>query len=366
MNIIAWAKPIFISLVCMNTALDAFIGSAYRISIKGLGTVILLGDQQEAMPDADQEQFALLADFLKALAHDGIPTVVNLETMQPTPEYYSEADSRNSMVRNRLSEREIAPNLRAFVATLRESDLSKKIHFSSSDPRRSEIWNITKSKKLQAMVEQALNRDLHHTPQATFLSADRDYEHVLNKYKRFLERSKTGLPRPLYHAVYLKLNERLTQARQAHKTCRAFFHKYSDHTRSFTDQTIQDIIYTYAMQKIGIYAIDFAKHSDQKQKQVIQVVTSSFLDKVQKKFGTQNASSMINAPWVMDLFNAFTHHQAKTAVFYASDSHIHYLTLFLRSLQKDLRDETITFESEFTLANTPLTREQFRKILNLN
>lgn len=365
MNRFQFCSLVFIWFLLAPIQIHAFIGSAYRIHIKGLGTIILLGDQQDPAPDADQEQCNLLSDFLRSLSEQNITTVFNVETLHPAPEYYTDADSRNSMIRNRLSEREIAPNLRSFVAELEKSDLNKKIHFTSSDPRHSSLWNISRNTQLKSLVEQALKKEETHTANTSLKTAELDYEQILKKHFRFLDRSKNKMPSGLYSALEKSFDERLNQVKQAHKSCKAFFHKYSNQLEPLKEQELQTIIYNYAIQKVGSHALFFNERTQEIQKQAIQIVTTSLLQKLQKKFNTEHTSNMIHIPWAMDLFNAFTHHEAKTVVFYANDSHIHYLTLFLRSLQKRFNDETVKFEVEFTLAKRPLSREQFKKILDI-
>jgi len=365
MTHILYIHTILAFLVCTVAPAHAFIGSAYRITIEGLGTVILLGDQQDERPEVDQEQFGMLTEFLQRLAQREASTVVNLETLYPAPEYYADADSRSSMARNRLSEREVAPNLRALVSTLGATELKNKIIFTASDPRRSEIWDIGRTKDLKPMVVQALKRAPIDFEKATLNSIELDHEHIIKKYNRFLERSESKIPRPLYLVIANELNNRFVQAKEARKNCKSFFQRYSNLEKNLGDQTIQDIIYGFAMKKLGNHAINFDKYNDEKQEKIVNLVTSSFMQKMQTKFSANYAGNLVHTPWVMDLFNAFTRHKAQTAVFYANDSHIHYITLFLESLKKDLDGNTITFETVYKLKEKPLTREQFQKVLGL-
>ncbi len=356
-------------LICLGilstffTWIYPFIGSAYRIEIAGLGTIILLGDQQDARPEIDQEQFEVLTQFLKQLANKEVKAVVNLETLSSAPEYYNDNDTRNSMIRNRLSEREVRPSLKSLVAALQNTELKEKIIFTSSNLKRSNLWNI-KLADLSPLVKTALANESHESERLTFGSLRMDHESIVQKFERFKKRSKKNLPSTIAPALEKKMEEQFSQLHKQFKTAQKFWHKYSDPKKSLDSQTICDLIREYAFIKIGPSAIHFVEQKTEQSK-TVKLVTNVFNQEYKKKLETEYASSLINAPWIMDVFNAFTHHKAKTAVFYASDTHIHSITLFLQSLSKDLPEKHIQFKAEYVLKDVPLSTKQFEDVLGI-
>lgn len=315
--------------------------------------------------DTAQKHYNIIHELLFNLASRSQKTVINLETTHETRECYADTDSRDSMPRNRLSEAQLPENLRTLIPALYDSTLKDRVTFTCSDPRISKIWDIVRTKDLKPLVHQALNQIPTTETTFTFKSLNVDHSHICEKYKRFLERSRRKLPSALYQAIAPRLSENLRQAQNGHIVSMTFFRRYASADKPLGEQTIQDVIVLYGEKKCGRCVTEFSAYPLAEQERTIDAVTRIFLKRIQSPFRDAYYTPLIHTPWIMDLFNAFTHHEANTAVFFAEDTHIHYLVLFLQSLQKELGDDTIEFEKKYILQEQPLSRTQIEEIFGV-
>jgi hypothetical protein len=353
--------------ICASLVLSAqaYVGSAYRITIKGLGTIILLGDEPDIVSDTAQEHYNIIHELLLNLAKRSAKTVVGIQMPNETRQNYADTDSRSSMPRNRLSEAQLPENLRTLIPALYDSELKGRVTFTCSDARISRIWDIVRTKDLKPIVHQALLKIPNTEGTFTFESLNADHAHIRKKYERFIERSNRNLSPKLYQAVAPKLAENLIQAQTGCKASIDLFKRYANPDLPLAKQTIQDIISQYGEKKCGKYVKEFSAYPKQEQERIENMVTRIFWERIQLPFRDRYYTPLIHTPWIMDLFNAFTQHKANTAVFFAEDTHIHYIVNFLKSLQEDLKDDTIQFEKKHILQEQPLSRIQLEEIFGI-
>jgi len=348
--------------------MHAYIASGYRIRIKDLGTVILLGDHHERT-GADMNQYYLLVDYLKARA-EIYPraTVFNLEAIPEEIDYTPL--KREHMERVRFPATQVITKLRAMVAGLKATELKDKITFTLSDPRISEVWHIVRTSHLRPMVEQALRRT--HVPgeKYSFGSLERDHQTIIGRYGRFLERSEKNLHPALFKVIKNNLDQRLSKALTAKENSIKFFSQYATPSifagKKLADETIQNIIYQYASKTLGTNLDTFPMWKADLQEKTIGVITDSFFDKIKKDFREGYYLPIANAPWMMDIFNSFTHFKATACVFYAGASHISQMVQFLKEIQSALKDDTVEFKVEIPYQNKPLTSDGLTRVLNLD
>jgi hypothetical protein len=167
--------------VGLSLTVEAHVISGYKITIKGLGTNILLGDYHKRYQD-DQEQFDLLVNYLRSRTPGS--TAFNIEILPPDLTDIHAIFQPSAP--QRFPETKILTKLRILMAGLKESDLSKKVLFTSSDPRSSRVWLIfTKGNEhvgLKRLVIEALQRTKEDPNLNSIASFEKDFDSMLTYF----------------------------------------------------------------------------------------------------------------------------------------------------------------------------------------
>ncbi len=356
-------------LVGLSLHIEAYIISGYRITIKDLGTNILLGDRHERY-EHDMEQYDLLVKYLRS--RNPGSTAINLE-IEPTGIVYFQ-EKLPAVVPQRFPETMVLTKLRFLMAGLKESDVSKNMFFTSADLRHSRLWDVCdppiSEDVLQNYVKIALHRRKVDPNKYSFASFREDQSKILRKYNQFLRQAPTVLSPKLFTAIQDIIESRLAPALSAYDKIMDFFESLKPGNEKLSEYTIQDIIYTYAFNLLGPNVQVFPKLDPSLQEKVVNVVTNRFKKLLEKQqFFKEYSFPFINVSWMLDIFTPFLEHkEVDEQIMYAGNYHIHQTVAFLKELQEKMGDNTIVFQQEYppNEERTVLSKEKLELLLQTN